>query len=214
MNWLLELLYPTKCVVCERLLETGQRDLCPACRETLVKAEHPIQKPALVADVTAVYVYDDFLRPSLLRYKFGGRVCYAKSYGSMLAEKIREQGWEFDVLTWVPISRRRRWKRGYDQARQLAVETARALGVEAVPTLRKIRDNPPQAQRSGAAQRKANVSGVYRVLPRADVREKRILLIDDIMTTGATLSEAALMLRTAHAGQVQAAVFAAAHRAK
>lgn len=211
---ILDLLYPPKCVVCERILERGERDLCPTCRRTLVQVTKPLPKPALVADVAAVFIYDDVLRPSLLRYKFHGRVCYASSYGPMLAEKIRDQGLEFDLLTWVPISRRRRWKRGYDQAKQLAVETAKALGVPAVPTLRKIRDNPPQAKIRDEAQRRANVSGVYQVLPAAQLRDKRVLLIDDIMTTGATLGEAALMLRTAHAGSVQAAVFAAARRAK
>ena len=213
-HWLLDLLYPPKCMVCQCLLEAPQRDLCPSCRKKLVRMERIGHNPRMAQSATAVYVYDDYLRPSLLRYKFGGKPSYARSYGPMLAERIRQQNVEFDLITWVPVSRKRRRKRGYDQAQLLAQQTAKALGCKAVPTLTKIRDNPPQAQIREESRRKANVSGVYRLKRRAEVRDKRILLIDDIMTTGATLDEAALILRTAHAESVHVAVFAAAGRRK
>lgn len=214
VQWILDLLYPPKCMVCQKLLEAGQRDLCPDCRQKLARFERLEHKPRMLEDVTAVYIYNDDLRPSLLRYKFGGKSCYARSYGPMLAEQIKQKGVDFDLITWVPVSSKRRRKRGYDQAQQLARQTAKALGTKAVPTLRKVRDNPPQARLAEESRRRANVSGVYRMLPGADVQGKRILLIDDIMTTGATLDEATLILRTAHAASVQAAVFAAARRAK
>ena len=209
---LLDLLFPPKCMVCQTLLEVPHRDLCPDCRKKLVSLERVGHKPHMARSATAVNVYDDNLRPSLLRYKFGGKSCYARSYGPMLAERIRQQELDFELITWVPVSRKRRAKRGYDQAQLLAVQTAKALGCKAVSTLVKIRDNPPQAKLQDASRRKANVSGVYRLKRRADVRGKRILLIDDIMTTGATLDEAALILRTAHAASVDVAVFAAARR--
>ena len=214
LQWALDLLYPPKCMVCQRLLEPEQRDLCPQCRTALTLQARPPRKPRMADSAVAVYVYDDALRPSLLRYKFGGKACYARSYGPMLAEKLRQQEVEFDLITWVPVSRKRRRKRGYDQAQLLAQQTAKALGTKAVPILRKVRDNMPQSRIQDAARRKANVSGVYKLRPGIQVQEKRILLIDDIMTTGATLDEAALVLRTAHAASVQVAVFAAAGRAK
>ena len=139
------------------------------------------------------YAYEDPLRQSLLRYKFQGRSYYAGAYGAMLghADYLRER-LEFDVITWVPVSRKRRRKRGYDQAELLAKATARELGRCAEPLLEKFRDIPPQSGiQEVPARRKANVLGVYRMRPGAAVQGKRVLLIDDILTTGATLGEAA-----------------------
>ena len=83
------------------------------------------------------------------------------------------------------------------------------LGITPVPVLRKIRGNPPQARITGEAKRRANVLGVYAVLPGADVAGKKIVLLDDILTTGATMGEAARVLLTAGAREVHGAAVAA-----
>lgn len=209
---LLELLYPSKCVLCEKLLEANQTDLCSACRSTLQPYDGKDGKPALLTALTAAFYYEGMLRQSLLRYKFHGRSCYAGAYGRMLGMQILRQNFCYDIITWVPVSKKRRRKRGYDQAELLAKATANELGCIAVPVLEKFRDIPPQSGISDAARRRANVLGVYRMRPGADVRGKHVLLIDDILTTGATLSEAARVLLEAGAGEVQAAVLAAARK--
>ena len=84
------------------------------------------------------------------------------------------------------------------------------LGMEPVKLINKIRNNPPQSGIKGPAQRRANVLGVYRVAQPEEVAGKRILLIDDIITTGATAGEAARVLLTAGAEQVHCGVVAAA----
>ena len=117
---------------------------------------------------------------------------------------------DFDVLTWVTTGYRRRRKRGYDQAKLIAVAVAGELGVKAVRTLKKIRHTPPQSSFSTVAQRRANVLGAYKVIRPEWVRGKRVLVIDDIITTGATASECARVLLTAGAKEVKFAAVAAA----
>ena len=78
----------------------------------------------------------------------------------MVLEREYPEG--FDVLTWVPVSRLRRFRRGYDQARLLALAVGRELSMEPVPVLRKIRNNRPQSGLKGGEARRANVLGVYR----------------------------------------------------
>ena len=124
-----------------------------------------------------------------------------------LAEKA---GKGFEVLTWTPISPLRRLRRGYDQVELLAQAVALELGTEAIPTLSKIRHNPPQSGITGQAQRRANVLGVYRPVEPERFRGKRVLLLDDIITSGATASEAARVLLTAGAKEVIFAAVAAA----
>ena len=149
------------------------------------------------------------MRASLLRYKFGGATGYAKVYGRLVAGTVREElAGEYDLVTWVPLSRRRLRERGYDQARLLAKATAKELGLPLTPTLHKQRNTQPQSGTGDAAKRRANIAGAYRMKKGVDVTGKRILLMDDIVTTGATLSECARVLGKAGAEQVVCATVA------
>ena len=206
--WLLDLLYPPKCVMCRRLLRRDERDVCTACLRALpLYGGSPAPGPWCRGAVAALR-YEGDVRSSLLRFKFGGMEQYAGCYGRLLAAACERLPLaEIDAVTWVPVSRRRRRKRGYDQARLLAAALARELGKPLVPALRKCRDNPPQSSLEEAARRRANVLGAYRVLPAC--AGKRLLLVDDIRTTGATLDEAARVLLTGGAGAVWQAVLAA-----
>ena len=152
------------------------------------------------------------MRERLLRYKFGGRESYARSYGRLLAMTLLEEDWTYDRITWVPISRRRKLRRGYDQVELLARAAAKELGREAEPVLRKLRHNPPQSGIHGAAERRANVLGAYGLRKGVSVEGQRILLLDDIITTGATVSECARELLSAGAKEVVCGCVAAAGR--
>ncbi len=100
-------------------------------------------------------------------------------------------------------------------ARLLAQALAKELDIPCVQALHRFRHTPPQSRLKGAAQRRANVLGVYRAVNRNDIKGKRILLLDDVVTTGATASECAKILLLAGAKEVYfAAVAAASHDKK
>lgn len=212
-HFLMELLFPPKCVLCRKLLKDGEMDLCGACR--VDGPEYPNRKIKLpfLDSFAAVWYYEGNVRSSLLRYKFHNARVYGVSYGRILAMKLlREYPEGFDILTWVPVSRLRRLRRGYDQVELLAKAVGAELGLPPVPTLKKIRNNRPQSRMKDPAARKANVLGAYRVLETADVTGKRVVLLDDILTTGATAGECARMLRMAGAREVHCAAVAAARK--
>ena len=120
-----------------------------------------------------------------------------------MAEKAAEvYSDRFDAVTWVPVSKKRLKKRGFDQARMLCASLCVDWHVEPQETLRKITDNPPQSGLDDPAARRANVLNVYEAVEPAAIRGKRFLLIDDILTTGATLSECVRILREAGAADV------------
>ena len=211
MKLLEELLFPSKCVLCRNLLKRGETDLCRDCRENVRVYSKGNLKLQFLDSWAAVWYYEDSVRGSLLRYKFNGQRSYAQSYGRILAMRLlREYPEGFDVLTWVPISPQRRLRRGYDQVELLAKAVGRELSMEPVRTLRKIRNNPPQSGLSTHAQRRANVTGVYRVAKNVPIEGKRVLILDDILTTGATVSECARLLKTAGAASVCCGVMAVA----
>ena len=161
----------------------------------------------------AAFVYEEPIRGSILRFKFHGMQTYAVQFARWMAVRVRgELRTSFDFVTWTPCSRRRRWSRGFDQAELLAKALARELDLEARPTLEKFRHRPPQSKTKTAAKRRANVQGAYRLLPGADVRGRTVLVVDDILTTGATLGECGRILRQAGAKDLYAAVIAAVNQ--
>lgn len=211
LSWISNLLYPEKCLLCGKLLEKQELDLCRQCRiEAPVCPISRISIPFLDS-WTALWYYEGDVRRSLLRYKFHGRRNYASGYGRLLAMRFMEEDRaDYDLLTFVPISFQRRRKRGFDQVELLADKVGAELGITPVATMKKLRNNKPQSHITGDAQRRANVLGAYAMLPNVDVRGKRILLLDDIVTTGATAGEAARILLTAGAKEVHLAVLATA----
>lgn len=210
-----EMLFPPKCVLCGRILEKNETDLCADCR--INAPECPVKRTKLpfLDSWLAVWHYEGHARNSLLRYKFYNKRHYAHSYGRLLAMKIaREREDAFDLITWVPISRWRRLRRGYDQVELLANAVAAELGMEPVQCLRKIRHNRAQSGIVGQAHRRANVLGVYEAVEPERFRGKRVLLLDDIITTGATVGECARVLLTAGAEEVHCAAMAAVKQHK
>lgn len=211
LHFLSNALFPPKCILCGRLLERGELDLCRKCRVEAPAFSKGKLKLQFLDSCAVVWYYEGSVRRSLLRYKFYHARTLAPGYGRLLAMKLLNEYPEgFDLLTWVPISPWRKFWRGYDQDELLARNVGRELGMEPVPLLKKIRNNPPQSGITGYSRRRANVLGAYRVENKELIREKRILLIDDIITTGATAGECARMLLTEGAKEVHCAVVAAA----
>lgn len=204
------LLFPPKCILCRRLLAKNETDLCHKCRQEVQEFTYAKKKYSFIAGWTALWYYKDKARQSLLRYKFNNLRSYADAYGRLLAMRLmNDEMTDFDILTWIPVGKKRLRKRGYDQVRLIAYAVGRELGVKPVPTLIKHRDTPPQSGIKDAAQRRANVLGAYRCTAPQLVAGKRILLLDDIITTGATASECARVLLTAGAREVFCAAVAA-----
>jgi ComF family protein len=209
-------LFPEKCVLCGRLLEKNEMDLCHKCRIEAPECGQSRTKYPYLESWSAVWLYQDLVRRSILRYKFYGKRSYAAAYARLLGVKLmKEDRLQVDLITWVPISAKRLKKRGFDQCQLLAEALSREVDLPAVPLLKKVRDNPPQSGISGQAERRANVLGAYRIVDATAVAEKRILLLDDVITTGATAGECARVLLTGGASQVHfGAVAAARHHEK
>lgn len=203
------LLFPEKCVICQKLLEQRQQDLCPQCIRTLPPNATIKKKIPFLSDATIVWYYEKDVRKSLLRFKFARKQSYSQTYGHYLAKKVQDKVEHYDVITWVPVSRLRKLRRGYDQVELITAAFCSECGRTPIACLKKIRHNRTQSTAKDPAQRKANVLGVYRVTDPAFVAGKRILLIDDIITTGATISECAKMLMQAGAKEVSGAAIAA-----
>ena len=211
-NRLSTLLFPPRCVLCRKFLSKEETDLCHTCRIDAPEFEKSNFKLSFLAGWTAVWYYKGTVRKSILRYKFSGRQSYAPAYGRALAMKLQKERLDdFDILTWVPISPLRRLHRGYDQVELVAKATGKELGISPTKTLHKFRNTPPQSGIKDISHRRANVLNTYKLANPEFIRGKRILLLDDVITTGATASECARVLLTAGAKEVFCAAIAVAN---
>ena len=206
---ILDLLFPPRCVFCRGFLQKSG-SLC-SCADTLpyCQGEAAIQQGEYYSLCVSPFTYEGNVRDSHHRYKFQGASFYSRTYAPYLATCIATHCWNrYDLISWVPLSRKRLRERGYDQARLLAEDTARELGGRAVPTLRKVKNTAAQSGLGGPEERRANISEAYAVLDGALIAGKRILLVDDVSTTGSTLSECARCLLLAGAEEVICATLA------
>lgn len=203
-DYILSLIYPPKCVFCGKVIDKS--DICSECEKTLpyTKGDSIYQKFLFVDKCISPLYYKDYVRRAVLRFKFSGCSCYSRRLGAIMsecAENNLDCG-SIDMISCIPLSNKRLHDRGYNQAELLAREISKAVDVKFVPTLKKIKNNTAQSTIKDAKLRAKNVVGVYTVTDPETVKGKYILLVDDVVTTGSTVSECARMLKKAGAKAV------------
>jgi ComF family protein len=218
---LLDLLFPPRCVACRR----GGAVLCSACRATIRSPQPPLcahcgqslallppgrataMCPACAGEhgpqaLTALYaasVYDGAARQAIHALKYAGRCRMAQPLGDPLATEARRVDVRPELIVPVPLHAGRLRERGYNQAALLARRYAARLGVPCrADLLARVRATPPQVGLS-LVERRANVRDAFALAEGAgqSLAGKRVLLIDDVATTGSTLDAAAAALRLA-----------------
>lgn len=213
---LLDLLFPPKCAFCGKLMEEMGSGVCPACEKALPFRENEAILQTVGENrypcAVALY-YDDMVRAGVKGLKFGKKSWRTRVFARYIAQAAAEElGGQFDVVTFVPVSRVRNFTRGFDQVELIARAVGKIWGVEAEPTLRKIRHNRAQSSLTDPAERAANVRGAYTVPKPGTVAGRRFLLLDDVVTTGSTIASCADTLMAAGAASVVCAGLAGGHK--
>ena len=226
-NAITELFAPTdRCLICGRDVFDGL-GFCPDCAKDVVYNNGKICKRCGVGidgeedycgncafdkiyfdKAYSVFSYEGAVQKAILSMKFNNLASYAKVFAKYLLFIADKYSLEYDAVTFAPMSKKAKRKRRYNQAEQLAkhfcaMQDKDGLLVEAVV---KIRETVAQEQLS-KAERKTNLIGAYAA--NADVSGKRVLVIDDVKTTGATLNECAKVLKRAGATAVYCLTVAA-----
>jgi ComF family protein len=154
--------------------------------------------------------YESTLRKLIQLFKYGRVKTLSAPLGAMLADALpREKAYDF-ILP-MPMHWRRRWSRGFNQADLLARVLARRLNLPVTAAVRRAKATPAQAGLT-AAQRRANMSGAFIVVKKEAVQGKRVLLVDDVFTTGATAGACARVLKRAGAAHITVLTVARASR--
>ena len=217
---LLEWIYPWKCPGCGTLVPYG---FCATCRQELVEIHEPCckkcgkpldedwqefcydcqKKEQEYEQGRAVWLHKNGVKKAVYDFKYHNRRVYAEFFAKEMVRKYARllEIWEVEEIIPIPVSRKRRRQRGYNQAALLAKELGRQTNIEVnLKSLVRIRDTQPQKKLS-ARERKENLSKAF-MWKGKEPPKRRVLLIDDIYTTGATIDSNAIILKRAGAEEV------------
>ncbi len=223
---MLNLLFPPICFACDQPLQIGEKDFCSSCLQAITNEEHhtcprctsnvgqytDVSKGCPSCQNVKLYfdfayrlgLYDDVLRKVLLRAKFGKLPSTGEALGRAWAKADRERIAKHapDVVLPVPLHWWRKLRRGFNQSQLFSEAWAKELSIPHVPRwLHRVRATPPQTMQSPTARRE-NIVGAFAVSTGAKFKGLKVLLVDDVLTTGSTLSEAAKMIKQAGAKEV------------
>lgn len=227
------LLFPPSCGFCDTSEADDSLFLCTSCRESLKKIPQEIcgqcgrsfpgvtsqpegrclsclVRPKSYHRARYGVSYHGILREALLRFKFYGALYLGRPLSAILIEAFHKyfQISEFDLIVAVPMHRRRLVERGYNQALILAERLAQSTGIPLDRTcLNKIKDTKPQVGLS-RAERITNIRNSFEVESPERIANKRVLVIDDVATTGTTIEEVSNILRITGTQRVDALVLA------
>src|SRR6185437_12933506 len=230
-RFVLDVALPPLCPSCRAPLGDGQ-GLCAACWAKLSFIEPPycarlgipfvydpgpgllsmeaIANPPSYDRARAAVRYDDVARALVHRFKYSDHLKLAPMLGQWMARAGRELTREADALVPVPLHWRRLWARRFNQSAALAFAVGRAAGVPVLAeSLKRVKATPQQVGLD-KTERAHNVQGAFRVPPerKADVAGRRLILVDDVLTSGATVDACARALLRAGAAHVDVLVFA------
>ncbi len=200
------LLFPNRCPFCGELIPAKDY-YCETCRRYLPYVYGKVDPPENVSRLTAVCRYARRARDAVLSLKYGGLIYPADAFALMMSEKLLRDGDKADVLVPVPSGFLSVKKRGFSTARVICERMALRLDIPMSDAVGAA-DEKAEQKALSAKRRRENAMNGFFVKENADIKGKRVVLIDDVCTTGSTLSAIAHKLLEAGAEDVQACVFA------
>ena len=193
--------YPSRCPYCFEIIEKDEY-ACKKCIEDMpvcgvfqgVKGGYRCCAP---------FVYDGKFKNALLLFKFKRKKQYAKAFARVMYEQIQKSypNYVFDYITYVPMHRKDKRSRGFNQSQLLAKELSKLMNIGCFPTLIKIKRTKPQHKLEGH-DRLTNLKGAFKIVDKSLIKGRKILIIDDVVTTGSTLSECSKTLDKGKPAQI------------
>jgi len=223
---IVDFLYPPQCLICTSPLVDRNVRVCPECRDSIVRldptddlwrdSEDKISRDGLVDGLHSLFLFEKrgALQQALHHLKYGGMHSLGVQFGLDLGRSLAASGRisRVDFVVPVPLHGVKLRERGYNQSEKICSGISMAIGLPVVQrALRKTRHTPSQTALK-LHQREANVKGVFNVTREKGkiIRGASILLVDDVLTTGATLRSCAHAMKTAEADSIFCATIAIA----
>ncbi|MFI3141149.1 MAG: ComF family protein [Clostridia bacterium] len=207
-NKLIRIIFPKKCPNCRQIIPLN-RAVCncqddaveivkdPSCEHCACSKDRctcEVKNNVKLEHIAAVYLYNGFIKDQIQEFKFRGKLSLTKHFARLMSERVQERfsGVQFDFVTFVPMSKLDFYERGYNQSKLLTQKISQNLKVPFAQLLTKPAQTKKQHKQT-ASERRENLKTAFK-LADVDVKDKTILICDDIKTTGSTLQNCAEIL--------------------
>lgn len=204
---MLDLIYPPVCGICGKI---NKKYLCTKCIQNLKSYEinkienYKNDKNKYFDYAIKTFRYENIIRSKIIDYKFNEKAYLSKTFQKMITknEKIYRFLKKYDIILYVPMFKKRKLERGYNQTELIAKELSKNLGIDIEKNnLIKIKDTKKQSTLT-KLERADNVKNVFAIQKPDRIINKNIIIFDDIYTTGSTLNECSKMLKISGAGEI------------
>ncbi len=228
LNFLNNVLFPSnlKCVCCNHELQNNEfnnickncltkmnfiLNPCPTCGDNMVNENTYClncknRKSTYFTRSRSVFVYSGIAKSLVINAKFNGRRYLSKTMSAFMVDCYKSNRYNCDIVTYVPSGTRRIKERGFNLTKLLAEEVAKSLEIPVINTMERIKESH-QIDKNFKS-RQDNIKDAFRIIKNIDIKNKTILLIDDVYTTGATMNECSRILTKAGAKAVFGLTFA------
>lgn len=202
---IIDFVFPNICGICGEKI--NERYTCRKCLNILKCYKEKIYYPSCdskyyIDKIISAFNYNGLLKSKMLQFKFHNNKYIAKTFGDILSYKISNHKIDVDIIIPVPICKERYFDRGYNQSEYIAKYVSELSGITLVNDVLKKDKNNKQQSLLDKSKREENVKDVYSVKNSYKVINKKVLLLDDIYTTGATLNECSKVLKKAGAKNI------------
>lgn len=204
---MIELIYPPVCGICNKITK---KYICENCEKKIEKyyinqiIDYRNNKKSYYDYQIKLLKYENIIREKIIDYKFNEKSYFYKTLEKIIINNKKIYGFmkNYDIIIPVPMYKTKKWLRGYNQVELIARELSKDLNIPLkCTTLTKIKDTKKQSSLT-RAERKQNIKNAFIVKNASDIENKKILLFDDIITTGSTLNECSKTLKKAKVKEV------------
>lgn len=221
LEYILDLIFPPKCIFCDSIL--GDDSICGACKKCYEKIPFSgrlslsygsIKQQTYYDQVVCVCEYEGIIKKALVKYKFSNRPSFYRTFARLMHVSLKNMTncRNFDIIMSVPLHKARERDRGYNQAQLISKALAKEMGMgDKSWLLSRVRNTGNQSLLA-QKQRLVNIKDAFKVTDINKVRGKSILLIDDVLTTGATVNECSRVLKEAGALDITVGVIASGRK--
>lgn len=228
LSSLIKFIFPDKCIFCSSILEDSSGiNICDKCNEKVIYVGNKeiIINRLLYKDlkdrryfkkVICVFEYEGLVRKAIIKYKYNGKSAYYLTFAKLIAAKLHTGSGTaaYDAILSVPLFGRRKRNRGYNQSELISRSIGKMLGIPDISySVKRIKNTSAQST-LGKMNRYENVKGAFKVVHPEMIKNKKILVIDDVLTTGNTINECCRVLDECGALSIDAAFVAVSFRLK
>lgn len=204
LNNILELIYPNVCGICGKICKES---LCKRCAIEIKKYEINLvnkNKKMYFNEIMHIFKYNEMIRQRLIEYKFQDKSYMYKTFAKIILKNKKVCGFleKYDIIIPVPIHKKRRLKRGYNQTELIAKEICKNISLELKTGVLIKQKNIKAQSELNKNERKQNIKNAFEIKNINEIIDKKILLFDDIYTTGSTVNECSKILKKAGAKQI------------